>query len=88
MQVPKLLSSQQGKTVPGLYAAIWHGAAGTGENMPTTRAVSSSFVGLRLRDELRLKLEELARREEVSLAQIIRWAIRDYLAKRWNELKN
>ena len=72
------------------YASQLSGSVplGQGEEMPTTRAVSSSFVGLRLRDELRLKLEELARREEVSLAQIIRWAVRDYLAKRWNDLKN
>ena len=53
----------------------------------TQGGLRSSFVGLRLRVELREKLEELARREEVTLAQIIRWAVRDYLAKA-DDLKN
>ena len=38
-------------------------------------------MGLRVRDDVREKLEECARREEVSLTQIFRWAIKEYLER-------
>lgn len=40
-----------------------------------------TFMGLRVRDDVREKLEECARREEVSLTQIFRWAIKEYLER-------
>lgn len=46
--------------------------------------VGTSFMGLRLRNDVRRKLEELADREQVTVTQIFRWAIRDYLEKRFD----
>lgn len=47
--------------------------------------MGTSFMGLRLRNDVRRKLEELAHREDVTVTQIFRWAIRDYLEKRFEE---
>lgn len=41
-------------------------------------------MGLRVRNDMRRKLEELADREQVSLTQVFRWALRDYLEKSLN----
>ena len=54
----------------------------------TSRVLNTSFVGLRLHNDVRAKLEELARKEDVPLAQIFRWALRDYLAKQPDDPKN
>lgn len=50
--------------------------------LPKRNDEGTSFMGLRVRDETREKLKQVARREEVSLSQVFRWAIREYLEKR------
>ena len=51
-------------------------------------AQGTTFMGLRVRDDQRRKLEELARREEVTLTQIFRWALTDFLAKHFDPKDN
>ena len=47
---------------------------------------SFSYVGIRLRDEARQKLEQIAASEEVTLSHILRWAVREYLERhQWRE---
>lgn len=49
--------------------------------MAKTMKPPPAYLAIRLRGEVRKKVEELARQEECSLGQICRWAIREYLER-------
>ena len=40
-----------------------------------------SYVGIRVRADVRQQLEKLAAQEEVTISHIFRWAIREYLER-------
>lgn len=56
------------------------------KNITSGTAVGFSHMGVCVRSDVRAKLEKIAASEEVSLSQIFRWAIREYLERhQWRD---
>ena len=49
--------------------------------LPKQKPPAMTYMGIRVRNDVREKLEALARREETTLTQIFRWAVQEFLER-------